>query len=874
MRIADDKGVYACLRYPDGVLKTMSDWWWKRKSSGGSGPAEDRIRSKYASFRELLSLNNECLEVLASIQEDLQYVLPSREVFGDRVAAVFDRTTRVVESLERLTARDLHLLKEAVPAQRQEVESYIGACEELINPVLSAWMSELDIASAPHAGSKAAALGEISNKLNLPVPGGYVLTAEAYRQFWGRPLWEKIRDATRNADLNDLDALQKISAQLTEAVMARPIPRAIEIAITERALTLAEQGVGLAVRSSAVGEGGERTFAGQFLSLINVPPDQMANAYKQVVAGRFSERALFYRLSAGLPEVESPIAVLCLRVIRARSSGIMYTRDPNDPKHDVLWVTATRGLGLDIASGASPADLFFLSRGRSHPVLEQNLALKEEEIVLSEGGGLARRKVAAEQAKAPSLSTDQLQLLADWGMAIEKHFGVPQDIEWALDEEGKLWILQSRPLVLANSAPARSKSQIRQDPLLAGGRSIYPGRVSGKAHLVTEPRGLAATPEGAILFLRKASPEIVEVFPRIAGLVAEWGNLAGHAAALLRESHIPSVFQLAGAFERLHNGDPVSLDAVQPRVYSGTLWPSRAVEAPVVERYQERSSDPIGARLLTLHLLDPSAFNFRPAGCKSAHDVLRFCHEKAIEAMFALNDSESDQRSQGSKKLLTPVPINLQVLDLGGGLALDDSSAVDVKPSEIVSRPFQALWRGVTHPDVTWTRGMPASLGDLASVMATSLTSGTGAVRALGERSYLLVADEYMNLNSRLAYHFTLVDACVSDVPGNNYISFRFAGGGAARQRRNLRACFIESCLAHYGFLVDRRGDLVNAWFKKAPAERTEANLDILGRLMACTSQLDMYMTSDAVMKWYVQQFLKGNYGFRLEDSAKGSDPI
>jgi pyruvate,water dikinase len=127
----------------------------------------------------------------------------------------------------------------------------------------------------------------------------------------------------------------------------------------------------------------------------------------------------------------------------------------------------------------------------------------------------------------------------------------------------------------------------------------------------------------------------------------------------------------------------------------------------------------------------------------------------------------------------------------------------------------------------------------------------------------LLVADEYMNLNSRLAYHFTLVDACVSDVEGRNYISFRFAGGGATWWRRNLRACFIEACLSHYGFLVDRRGDVLNAWFKKATAEQTIAKLDILGRLMACTSQLDMYMTSHDTMKWYVRQFLEGNYAFR-----------
>ena len=851
-------------------------WWSKKKPAEPAKAVEDRIRRRYQSFRDLLSLNNECLELMAAIQEDLQFVLPRRDIVGPRISAVYSKAEATVAALERLTGINFPQLHEAIHAQQNEVERYIAARQELVARNFAAWLEEIDGASTAEAGGKAAALAEVKNRIGLPVPDGYVITAEAYRQFCGIPLWEKIRDATHNLDLNDLSALRDVSKRLGEMVMALPVPRAIEVALAERAHTLFSRGptAGLAVRSSAVGEGGERTFAGQFLSLINVPQEQVVDAYRRVVAARFSERALFYRLSAGLSEIDTPIPVLCLRVIPARASGIMYTRDPGNPESDALWITATRGLALDIASGHGAADLFVMSRQRPRYVVERNIVPKEVEIAAQNGGGLIRRALSPDEAAAPSLTARQLETLAVWGLQMEEHFKAPQDVEWALDEAGQLWIVQSRALALADAEAAKSKSRVKQEPLLSGGRSIFPGRVSGTAYLVSDPRDLGKTPDGSILFLRKASPEIVAVFPRIAGLVAEWGNLAGHAAALLRESKIPSVFQLEGAFEQIHNGDPVSLDAVQPRVYAGTLWEPRMVEPASNGRYRKGSSDPIAERLLVLHLLDPSGANFRPAGCKSAHDVLRFCHEKAIEAMFEVGDSELERGSHTSRKLLSSTPVNLQVLDLGGGLAVQDPLAMEVKPEEIVSRPFQAFWRGVSHPDVTWTREMPASLSDLASVMATSLTAQTGAMRALGDRSYLLVADEYMNLNSRLAYHFTLVDACVSEVPGNNYIAFRFSGGGAARERRNLRACFIEACLAHFGFLTDRRGDLVNAWFKKAPADRTEANLDILGRLMVSTSQLDMYMTSEAAMKWYVLQFLRGNYGFNPEQPTEGSRPI
>jgi pyruvate,water dikinase len=837
-----------------------------RGSEPATGTAEELLRAKYHCFRELLSLNSECLELLAGVQEDLQDVPPRQDLLGGRIGAIFQKAEGIVAALEKLSGRRYASLLTGVRAQRREVESYIAACQERETPRLSASLFEIDMAAIEEAGGKAAALGEVKKKLGLAVPDGYVITTEAYRQFCGIPLWTTIRNALRKADLNDLDSLREISATLRKLVLELPLSRAIEIAITERAMILDKHGRGLAVRSSAVGEGGERTFAGQFVSLINVPTARAVEAYKRVIAGRFSERAIFYRLSTGLTEVDSPMAVLFLPVIRARAAGILYTRDPKDPKSRSLWITATRGLALDIASGRVPADLFVVSRGRAHEILESSLVRKEEEIVALSGGGLERCAVDSASVRMPSLKPGEVQLLADCGVRIESHFGVPQDVEWALDEQGKAWILQARPLAVVQSAPVHIRAQRpRGEPLLSGGYTVYPGQVSGQAYVVEDLQSLSRTPEGAVVFLRRASPEIVEIFPRIAGLVAEWGNVAGHAAALLREFRIPSVFQMTGVFKRVKTGDPVSLDAVQQKVYPGALWPPRKVEVALSERYRRRSADAIGRRLLALNLTDPAAFNFRPGGCKSTHDVLRFCHEKAIEAMFNLNDRELERGLHRSKKLLTPMPINLYVLDLGGGLAVDDPNAAEAAPGEIVSRPFQALWKGVTHPDVSWSREMPASFGDLASVMAGSLSSASSAMRALGEKSYLLVADEYMNLNSRLAYHFTLVDACLSDVAGRNYISFRFAGGGATWWRRNLRACFIEACLSHYGFLVDRRGDVLNAWFKKATAAETGAKLDILGRLMACTSQLDMYMTSHDTMKWYVRQFLEGNYAFKAE---------
>jgi pyruvate,water dikinase len=841
-------------------------WLFRRASRQQEtpDPAADRVRAKYVSFRELLALNNESLELMAGLQDDLQYVPPRPEVLGGRIETIFQRIRGVVEALERLTGISQRTLAAAVETQQNEIERYSAGLEDRAKPRLSVGLSELDADSENDAGSKAAVLGEIRTRLGLPVPDGFVLTTEAYRQYCGIPLWEKVRDATHDPDLNDTESLRRASESLTRLAMESALPPAIEAQIVDGAAALLRQGGTLAVRSSARGEGNARSYAGQFLSLLNVPASQAVDAYRRVIAARFSERALFYRLSAGLREVDTPMAVLFLKMIPARAAGIMYTRDPGNPKSKTLWITAIRGLGLGIASGRNPADLFLVTRSSPHAVVERNLVRKEEEIVLQDQGGVSTAPLMAAAQNEPSLPDVYLHTLADWGVHIEQHFRAPQDIEWVLDRDGALWIVQSRPLANADAGRSKPRPLPKIEAKLAGGRTVYPGRTSGQAFLVEEIQNIGEAPPGAVVFIRKPSPEIVGILPRIAGLVAEWGNVAGHAATLLREFRIPSVFQMTGAFDRLASGDPVSLDAVQARVYPGVLWPPGRKELSIVERYSARAGDPIGTRLLTLNLQDPAADNFRPSGCKSGHDVLRYCHEKAIETMFEVNDRELERGGARSfRKLETTLPLHLSVIDLGGGLAPADLQKSSVTPAEIVSRPFQALWQGISHPAVTWTRGMPASVGDVASVLAATFAPRGGIGRPLGQESHLLVADEYMNLNSRLAYHYSLVDACLSDTPAENYISFRFEGGGAAHGRRSLRACFLEKCLVHYGFRVDRRTDLVNAWFRKAPADQTGERLDLLGRLLACSSQLDMYMHSREVMNWFAEQFIAGNYAFR-----------
>ena len=134
------------------------------------------------------------------------------------------------------------------------------------------------------------------------------------------------------------------------------------------------------------------------------------------------------------------------------------------------------------------------------------------------------------------------------------------------------------------------------------------------------------------------------------------------------------------------------------------------------------------------------------------------------------------------------------------------------------------------------------------------------SIRRLGEYNYVIVAPDYINLNARLAYHFTMIDALVNDTPEYNYVNFRFRGGGAQADRRNLRARFLSEVLLRSNFRVDRRGDLVTAWIRRYAREASEEGLSLLGKLMGCARQLDMLMDNEQTMHHFIERFLEGDY--------------
>ena len=635
---------------PTEDLRTVRLFPRVRRRSAASAAGPDLPR-RYRSFRRLLGLNNECLELLASLQEDLLFVSPASGCLDETLKGLFERTRGIVEALEDLSGSGQARLSEILASLAAEIDRHLDSLRHAPPIRLLAALPEIGVSDEMEVGGKAAALAEVRNRAALPVPDGAAVTTEAYRQFCETALWREIRDTLRDLEPSAGPALPAASRRLTALVEELPLPPAVEGAIVACARELAGGSHRLAVRSSAPGEAGPHGYAGQFLSVLDVSPEQVPAAWRRVVASRFSEHALSYRLSHGIAEIESPLAVLLMRMVPAAVSGILYTRNPSEPRQKELWITSTPGLGAAVASGDATGDFLIVSHRPPHRVFASQ-----------------RRPDASEEAAPALLGEAQITELAAAALAIEKHFRAPQDIEWSFDASGQLWILQARRLSLTGTARRRLFSRPRIPPLAEGGRTVCPGRAAGEAWVAGATQAWRDAPRGCVLVLDKATPDIAAVLARVDGVVAEWGNLTGNAAALLREFQIPSVFLMPGATRILRSGQPVSLDARERKIYPGALWPPRleSVAAPVPS-VADRVG-PIRRRVLNLSLLHPASGGFHPRACKSVHDVLRYCHEKAVEAMFSTYDTLSQTRSAQCRRLQSPLPINVLVLDLGGGI--------------------------------------------------------------------------------------------------------------------------------------------------------------------------------------------------------------
>jgi pyruvate,water dikinase len=433
-------------------------------------------------------------------------------------------------------------------------------------------------------------------------------------------------------------------------------------------------------------------------------------------------------------------------------------------------------------------------------------------------------------------------------------------------------VLQTRPLHLEDFGKEgeRSFPRVEGYPLIVEGGSIaFPGIGFGPAVHIRSDDDLVHFPEGAVLIAKHSTPQFVIVMQKAQAIVTDAGSVTGHMASLAREFGVPTILAAQDAYATIQPGAQVTVDAYSGRVYLGKveelLALQRTRESAMKDTPVFQTLRRVADWIVPLNLVNPRASNFRPEFCTTLHDVMRLVHELSYREMFQISDLVSDTSGGGSLKLVAPIPLDLHIIDLGGGLERAWPSSPRVTVDQISSVPFKALLKGMLREDLRFQGPRPVDLGGFLSVIREQMLAPNNMAERFGDRSYAIISDNYLNFSSRIGYHYSVLDAYCSEFVNKNYVTFSFKGGAADDTRRNRRARAIANIFQELDFQVEVREDRVDARFYKYEQPLIEEKLDLVGRLLQFTRQMDMLMHSEASVTLLAKSFLSGNYN--LDDA-------
>lgn len=825
------------------------------------------FRAQYANFKDLLQSNAELGGIMAEIDDKLHgsKLFGVSEIRGLATRSVF-HAMRMAAALNSMSENRYACLPEVVEHINKRIGSILDSRPQTAVRAFTIPLAEVDRAQIDLVGGKCANLGEMRNRAGIPTPPGFAITIGAYNRFLrSEGLREEIlkllRGARPDTPASVLEAAQAISRTIDRvgvpAEIMSELLQAWDNAFTHPGAARA------ALRSSAISEDGALSFSGQYRTVLDVRRGTLEKAFRDVLASLFSPRAITYRLHHGVPFDQCAMGMLCIEMVDATASGIIFSRHPVDPLSVEMVLNAVWGLGAYAVDGIIEPDTWYIRPG-DPPVVTRATVADKRVMLVSDGSGKHEEIVADELRRKPCLEPEQVLELSAIALRLESHYYHPQDIEWALDKAGRVMILQSRPMRLASTLHdgLASPGVPGATLLLAGADIACPGIGTGPTVLADSLQELTDFPENGVLVAHHSLPNYVLVMNRAQAIITEAGSITGHMASLAREFNVPTLLNAKQAVRILAAGRTVTVDALTGRVYEGEIPELLALRS---DRRLKIADTPVHAllrqvadQIIPLHLLDPRSPIFRPESCTTIHDVMRFVHELCYTEMFRISDRASDAGSISSQ-LKAKLPIDLHIIDLGGGLINADGPYVH--PDQVASVPLAGLLAGMLRPEVHVRGPRPVDMGGFLSVMTQHmLEAPTVQAQRFGERSYAIVSDKYMNFSSRVGYHYSVVDAYCGETVSKNYITFQFKGGAADEIRRERRVRCIAEILLRQGFTTEVRGDMTQARFQKYPREETCERLDQLGRLLIVTRQMDMLMTSESSVMAMADRFMAGDY--------------
>ena len=463
------------------------------------------------------------------------------------------------------------------------------------------WFSEIRKGNLAEVGGKGANLGEMASA-GFPIPGGYVVTAQAYFKFLEvNNLGPFIKEMTDDLDVNNVEHLNKASEMVKARLLAGQIPEDLrQDVIAAYKKMCSDRGgadVYVAVRSSATAEDlPEASFAGQQSTYLNISGEaEVLQSVKDCWASLFEPRSIYYRVENGFDHNKVGLAAVVQEMVQSEVAGVMFSVDPVTQKLDSLSIEGAYGLGEVVVSGAVSPDRFTVNK--SNFEIEDKFVAKQTWALMKVREKNEKIDVDEDRQSVQKLTDEQVIELAKIGSKIEKHYKCPQDMEWALQDD-TLYIVQSRPVttlsgksleavksgayekMVANDfkdvihdekkEEKKTSAPITAEPILSGLASS-PGIGKGKVRILASSKEMGLLEEGEILVTEMTTPDFVPAMKKAAAILTNTGGMTCHAAIVSRELGVPCIVGTMKATKVLETGQFITVDATRGKVYDGDL---------------------------------------------------------------------------------------------------------------------------------------------------------------------------------------------------------------------------------------------------------------------------------------------------------------
>ncbi len=491
------------------------------------------------------------------------------------------------------------------------------------------WLEEVGKEDLSVVGGKGASLGEMIN-IGIPVPGGFAVTAQAFRDFINRAgIAEKLFEALE-VDVNDQKELLKAEEAAKKLIMNAKVPENIERAIKSRYEELCEregEEVFVAVRSSATAEDlPDASFAGQQETYLNMRgANDVFNAVRKCWASLYGARAIFYRVEQGFEHEKVNLSAIVQKMVDSEKSGVMFSSQPSTGEPLVV-IEGAWGLGESVVSGSVSPDNYVVDR-TNMTIVSRFIAAKEIMIIRDpKTQKTVTIKVPHEKREAVVLTDSEIIELAKYAEILEKHYGIPQDIEWGV-ERSKIYILQSRPITTINNKAARKEpEQAGSGKVLVNGLGASPGVATGAVRIVTGAKDLDKVKQGDIMVTVMTMPDMVPGMRRAGAIVTDEGGMACHAAIVSRELGCPAVVGTKKATKLLSEGMIVTVDGGKGIVYEGRVGTPSGAKATAAAGTAVMVSKPITATEIKVNISEPTRAQAAAATLADGVGLLRIEH--------------------------------------------------------------------------------------------------------------------------------------------------------------------------------------------------------------------------------------------------------